>query len=150
MSATDFSELTEEDWEEYNSLKTKSFLIRLIFFLILFPVYIILIIEALNTPYSVFRCLGITVIYFGLFWILYIVRFAGKPVGILYGRISKKTVEKLGRYHGYRYNVYIESIDETIKNIQIPLTKECPVIMKNDSVKIVKTRLGALYVWAYK
>jgi len=146
----DYFELTAEDLAQFKMLGKRSFITRIIFFLIVLPIYIILILGACELPFSCILILVLTILYVGGFFATDFIYFSFKPLGIRYGRVSKKIHVYNGKYSGYKYNVYFDDINKRITNVLIHPTKEHLTIAVKDKVKVIKTRFGALYIFVYE
>lgn len=143
----DYFKLTDEDLAQYKKCGRRSLIIRTIFFLMFLPIYIMFVLEAIKLSYSYIYILLATILYLVSFCGSYIIYFVGKPYGIRYGRVSKKTSYSNGKYSGYKYNVYFDDIHKSIINANIHSTKEHYVIMPKDKVKVIKTKMNALYIF---
>ena len=66
-----------------------------------------------------------------------------KPIGIRYGRISWKYISRNSR-HTYRsYNVYFEDIHRSLKRATAIYDDRLEL---KENVKVVKTKLGRVYI----
>ncbi len=143
-SKIDYFPLTQEDLNEYKVIAKRSLKIRFIFFLIFLLPYINLVLDSFKSS-SYINIIIFTIFYTGIFY-TYFIYFAFKPVGIRYGRISKKFSVIRSVY----YNVYFDDIHESLVKVNIHSTKEHPTASLKDKVKVVKTRFGALYIYVYE
>lgn len=100
-----FDELTEEDKKEYRELGKESLKIRLIIFLISILVFL-LYTYGLYKEKSYILIVIFSILYISCIWGGYVLYFLFPPIGIKYGRISKKTYKKTGKYSAAVYNVY--------------------------------------------
>lgn len=142
----EYLELTEHELAQYRQHGRKSLCIRVIFFFLLIPIYIIYCIEIFSKfPVPLVWCLITLLVYVTAFIGGWVFRFAGTPRGIRHGKVSKK-IPVGGKYRGYRFNIYFEDIHKSITNKIIQPTKAHPVIMRGDSVMVVKSYMGARYI----
>lgn len=141
----EYFELSEKELKIYKGCAFRSLRIRLIFFCLLIPIYIIYCIELFG-KFSIpfIRCTAVFMGFFIGFFGTWIYRFAGKPRGARHGRVSKKIRVSAGKYSGYTFNIYFEDIHKSLTRQSIYITKEHPVIMRGDPVMVVKSHLGAL------
>lgn len=146
----DYFPLTEEELREYKTIAKRSLIIRCIFFIIFLPGYVALSIEALELPFSYIRIIIYTILYIVFFFITYFIYFAFKPIGIRYGRISKRTSYQYRYYGKIRYNVYLEDIHKSLTKVKVNITKEHPVARLKDKVKVIKTKFGLVYIYVYE
>ena len=138
-----FDELTEEDKKEYRELGKESLKIRLIIFLISILVFLLY-------TYGLYKeksYILIVILYISCIWGGYVLYFLFPPIGIKYGRISKKTYKKTGKYSAAVYNVYFPKERKSMKDIWIIPTKKYPAPMVKDEVKVVKTKFGKFYTY---
>lgn len=139
--------LSEEEFSLYRSRKKKSLLIRSIIFFVLLPVIIIGCMDfykSFSKPFlcSFFVCSVLVLSCFAEWVYCY----AGTPRGKRYGRISKKIRVIRGKYSGYVFNVYFEDIHKSLIKQYIQPSRSHLVIMPNDSVLVIKSRLGANFI----
>ena len=141
-----FDELTEEDKKEYRELGKESLKIRLIIFLISILVFL-LYTYGLYKEKSYILIVIFSILYISCIWGGYVLYFLFPPIGIKYGRISKKTYKKTGKYSAAVYNVYFPKERKSMKDIWIIPTKKYPAPMVKDEVKVVKTKFGKFYTY---
>ena len=144
-----FEELTEEDKKEYKEFGKKSLKIRLIIFLICLSEFFVCTYE-LYKEKSYILIIIFSIFYISCIWGGYVLYFLFPPVGIKYGRISKQTYKRNGRYSAAVYNVYFPEERKSIKDIWIRPTKKYPAPKVKDEVKVVKSRFGKFYVYVVK
>lgn len=143
----DWQELSPKELAQYKKAGRKNLLICSAVFFAVLPAIIVSSLEiGRRFPFAVVWICLIVIIYVCICFCDYAVYFAGKPRGIRYGRVSKKISRNRGRYWGYLYNVYFEDIHKSITNVAIQYTKGHPVIMRNDRVKVIRSRLGAFHI----
>lgn len=146
----DYLALTREDLRQYRQCKKRNLRISAAVFGILLPVMILYVYEIIRSDWPIILAAVLLAGYGMCCFGSYIVYFAGKPRGIRYGRISKKisVPNHYGRYSGsgYKFNVYFEDIHKSITNVIISPANRRRIIMRNDRVKVVKSRMGALYI----
>lgn len=147
-----FFPLTKEEQKEYRRYGDleilKSFLLFMFVSGIFFAFY--LIIKNYFTTNIIFKLFSlIAYIMFGLLCFLpYIVLFYRRPVGIVYGKISKKKgVHILGTLgSSYVYNIRIEKTNKVFSNVDLHFQNPLD-ISENDECKIVKSYLGFPYIF---
>jgi len=142
-----FDEVKDEDLKLYNKVKKYSWKLREILFFIFLPILILLIFDYINK--ELYYLIPFTIIVFILLIFLsHFLYFYAKPVGIKEGRVSCKWI-KYSKC-GYKYNIYFEDINKSITDVRLYAYKEHPVVQRNDSVKVYKTKLGLIYMIPYK
>ena len=144
-----FDELTEEDKKEYKEIGKKSLKIRLSILLISLPIVLIYLYEVYKEKTYILIVI-FSILYISCIWGGYVLYFLFPPIGIKYGRISKKTYKKTGKYSSTVYHIFFPEERKNIKNIWIRPTKKYPAPKVKDEVKVVKSRFGKMYVYVYK
>mgnify|MGYP004512274349 CR=1 FL=1 len=141
-----FNRLSINECKIFKQYAKKSFILSTIFFIVLFPTFIICGDELNQKNNCFYMKIVWFIIYISIIYSSYVIYFLGKPKGVVEGKVSKKNSETLGKYSGYKYNIYLSKTNQTIKNIRIWPSKKVPVIQKNDPVIVFKTWLGFLFV----
>lgn len=144
-----FDELTEEDKKEYKEIGKKSLKIRLSILLISLPIFLIYLYEIYKEKTYILIVI-FSILYISCIWGGYVLYFLFPPIGIKYGRISRKTYKKTGKYSSTVYHIFFPEERKNIKNIWIRPTKKYPAPKVKDEVKVVKSRFGKMYVYVYK
>jgi len=144
-----FDELTEEDKKEYKEIGKKSLKIRLSILLISLPIVLIYLYEVYKEKTYILIVI-FSILYISCIWGGYVLYFLFPPIGIKYGRISRKTYKKTGKYSSTVYHIFFPEERKNIKNIWIRPTKKYPAPKVKDEVKVVKSRFGKMYVYVYK
>ena len=141
----EYLNLTQEDMIEYKQYGKRRLKMCAIFCAICFPIFLISAIE-LSQQYSAVWIIIAFIIYILGVFSSYIIRFAGKPVGVRYGKISKTVYVRQGKYSAYKFNIYFEDIDKSLFKVNVVKTKQHPTPRLQDKVKVFKSRFGALYI----
>lgn len=144
-----FDELTEEDKKEYKEIGKKSLKIRLSILLVSLPIVLIYLYEVYKEKTYILIVI-FSILYISCIWGGYVLYFLFPPIGIKYGRISRKTYKKTGKYSSTVYHIFFPEERKNIKNIWIRPTKKYPAPKVKDEVKVVKSRFGKMYVYVYK
>ena len=140
-----FNNLSDDELVIYNYLKKMSLFWHLFIFILLLLCLILSIFE--NYENNIFYLTNIIDVIISIFLLFdYFKNFFGKPVGIVYGHISKRTDVGACKYSGYKYNIKLDNDNITFHNVQwLHISKFHQGNKVGDRVCVIKSRLGFYY-----
>ena len=147
-----FAKMTEKDLEEYNIVKQKSFFWRLKIFCALIPI-IFIFSAILYYESGYIPVFFLIVTYIICIWGEFVLCFLFPPVGIKYGHLSQIHYRNYGKYSEPKCNIFFPEERKSLKNVRvckIGKIKNDIIIQRKTNIKVIKTKFGKLYIYAYK